>query len=139
MLGNIDRFIACISQTIFHRHHDINNSIQSALIIIYDRAWKKNYSAINLKAYRVHLDITENWKHCSKIIFKCVNSAMRPIFNESFTEKRGLWVPWTVHRTHWKSMKHSSQKKKKKRMKCRRWTQTLYPNGYIVQKLFQNS
>ena len=25
----------------------------------------------------------ENWKNCSKIIFKCVNSAMRPIFNES--------------------------------------------------------
>ena len=24
---------------------------------------------------------TENWKHCSKIIFKCVNSNVRPIFN----------------------------------------------------------
>ena len=24
---------------------------------------------------------TENWKHCSKIIFKCVNSTVRPIFN----------------------------------------------------------
>ena len=23
----------------------------------------------------------ENWKHCNKIIFKCVNSAVRPIFN----------------------------------------------------------
>ena len=24
---------------------------------------------------------TENWKHCSKIIFKCVNSIVGPIFN----------------------------------------------------------
>ena len=24
---------------------------------------------------------TENWKHCSKIIFKCVNSIVDPIFN----------------------------------------------------------
>ena len=34
----------------------------------------------------------ENWKHCSKIIFKCVNSAMRPIFNEKIVEKWSLWV-----------------------------------------------
>ena len=24
---------------------------------------------------------TENWKYCSKIIFKCVNSTVGPIFN----------------------------------------------------------
>ena len=24
---------------------------------------------------------TENWKHCSRIIFKCVNSIVEPIFN----------------------------------------------------------
>ena len=33
---------------------------------------------------RVRLDITyfaENCKHCSKIIFKCVNSTVEPIFN----------------------------------------------------------
>ena len=44
--------------------------------------------------------ITENWKHCSKIIFKLVNNTMWPIFNESLAEKRDLWVPWTVHETH---------------------------------------
>ena len=33
---------------------------------------------------------TENWKHCSKIIFKYVNIAVGPIFNESFVKKRGL-------------------------------------------------
>ena len=35
---------------------------------------------------------TENWKHCSKIIFKCVNSIVGPIFNEKVTEKWNLWV-----------------------------------------------
>ena len=30
----------------------------------------------------------ENWKHCSKIIFKCVNSAVRSIFNECFVKKK---------------------------------------------------
>ena len=39
---------------------------------------------------RVRLDTAENWKlklktekYCSKIIFKCVNSTMRPIFKKS--------------------------------------------------------
>ena len=30
---------------------------------------------------------TENWKHCSKINFKCVNSVVRLIFNEKVAEK----------------------------------------------------
>ena len=34
----------------------------------------------------------ENWKHYSKIIFKCVNSAVGPIFNEKVAEKWNLWV-----------------------------------------------
>ena len=41
---------------------------------------------------RVYLDTSyfaENWKYCNKIIFKCINSAVRPIFNENFVEKRG--------------------------------------------------
>ena len=41
---------------------------------------------------RTYFAETENWKHCSKIIFKCVNSAMRPIFNEKVAEKWDLWV-----------------------------------------------
>ena len=28
-----------------------------------------------------------NWKRCSKIIFKCVSSTVRPIFNEKVAEK----------------------------------------------------
>ena len=54
--------------------------------------------------FRVCLDRTyfaENWKNCSKIIFKCVNSAVRHIFNEKVDEKWSLWVPWIVHGTHW--------------------------------------
>ena len=35
---------------------------------------------------------TENWKHCSKIIFKCVNSTVGPIFNEKVDKKWNLWV-----------------------------------------------
>ena len=31
-------------------------------------------------------------KYCSKIIFKCVNSTVRPIFNEKIAEKWNLWV-----------------------------------------------
>ena len=43
---------------------------------------------------------TENLKHCSKIIFKCVNSTVGPIFNEKVDKKCNLWVPYTVHGTH---------------------------------------
>ena len=32
------------------------------------------------------------WNHYSKIIFKCVNSTVRPIFNEKVAKKWNLWV-----------------------------------------------
>ena len=32
------------------------------------------------------------WNHCSKIIFKCVNSTVGPIFNEKIDKKWNLWV-----------------------------------------------
>ena len=32
------------------------------------------------------------WNHYSKIIFKCVNSAVGPIFNEKIDKKWNLWV-----------------------------------------------
>ena len=48
---------------------------------------------------RVRLDTAENWKlklkiekYCSKIIFKCVNSTMGPIFNEKVVKKWNLSV-----------------------------------------------
>ena len=50
--------------------------------------------------YNLFLLKTENWKHYSKIIFKSVNSAVEPIFNEKVAEKWNLWVLWIVHGTH---------------------------------------
>ena len=52
---------------------------------------------INNELLRVCLDRTyfaetENWKHCSKIIFKYVNSDVGPIFNEKIDKKWNLWV-----------------------------------------------
>ena len=41
---------------------------------------------------RTYFAETENWKHCSKIIFKCINSTVGPFFNEKVTEKLNLWV-----------------------------------------------
>ena len=55
----------------------------------------------------VYLDIVyfaENWKHYNKIIFKYGNSAVGPIFNEILVKKICLWVSWTVHGIHWKSL-----------------------------------
>ena len=56
---------------------------------------------LRVRLDRTYFAETENWKHCRKIIFKCVNSTMGPIFNEKVTEKWDLWVPCTVHKTHW--------------------------------------
>ena len=54
--------------------------------------WRKNILG-------VHLDTVENWKlklktekHCSEIIFKCVNSTVGPICNKKVAEKWNLWV-----------------------------------------------
>ena len=59
----------------------------------------------------------ENWKHCSKIILKRVNSAVWPIFNESFAKKRGFagfvntaQDPLEKHKSH----RNTLLKKKKK-------------------------
>ena len=49
-------------------------------------------STIRVCLDRTYFAETENWKHCSKIIFKYVNSAVELIFNEKVTEKWYLWV-----------------------------------------------
>ena len=41
---------------------------------------------------RTYFAETKNWKYYSKIIFKCVNSAVGPIFNEKVVEKWNLWI-----------------------------------------------
>ena len=46
--------------------------------------------------YRIRLDTVYfcwNWKYCSKIIFKYVNSIVGPIFNEKLVKKWSLWDP----------------------------------------------
>ena len=48
---------------------------------------------------RIRLNTTyfaENWKYYNKIIFKCVNSDIEPIFNIFFFWIKWLWIPWTV-------------------------------------------
>ena len=69
---------------------------------------------------------TENWKHCNKIIFKCVNSTVRPIFNEKVEKKWSLWDPWRVHlcTVHKRSVNSCDWKKEKKKEK----TQTQHLN-----------
>ena len=51
-----------------------------------------NYCRLWVCLDRTYFAETENWKHCSKIIFKCVNSAVGPIFNEKMDKKWNLWV-----------------------------------------------
>ena len=60
----------------------------------------------------------KNWKYCSKIIFKCVNSVVWPIFNESFGEKE-------VYGSHKQCPTPTGKDRnmflKKKKPKMRRW------------------
>ena len=66
---------------------------------------------------RFYLDITyywklktKNWKCCSKIIFKCVNSTMRPSFKVIFGEKSTCWSrgqctgPTKKTQPHWETL-----------------------------------
>ena len=55
---------------------------------------KPNVIFISLRVYldRIYFAETKNWKHCSKIIFKCVNNTVGSIFNEKVAEKYNLWV-----------------------------------------------
>ena len=86
------------------------------------------------------------WNHCSKIIFKCVNSIVRPIFNEKVAKKWNLWIhkQYIMHCLQQKSQHlrllfieqylNSNRvlpkrvKKKKKRKTQLLKTQTCYPN-----------
>ena len=77
-----------------------------------------------------------NWKYCSKIIFKCVNSIVRPIFNKKVTEKCNLWdrkqctyALFTVDKVNYcglekKKMKNVEEKRRR-RFHCN-------PNGHQV-------
>ena len=98
------------------------------------------YFSINIGFIWIELIFAEtenwNWKHCSKIIFKRVNSTMGLIFNEKVAEKCNLWDLWIVHGALFivdKSTIASWIKKKKKNrnaeQKHKRQNQ-CNPNGY---------
>ena len=107
---------------------------------------KQSYSHHSFIEFRVCLDWTYfcwNWKHYSKIIFKCVNSAVRPIFNMFFWIK-WLWVQWIVREqccystwtmllqlwiVNFVSLKGVNEKKKKKRRKGKRWNENAKANA----------
>ena len=108
--------------------------------------WLRNKREKQLKQSRVRLDwayFCWNWKHCSEIIFKCVNSAVRPIFNEKSAEKCNLWDLWIVHgcTVHIWLINHCGLNKKKKKKKKEKNAEQkckchnhLNPNGYLIKK-----
>ena len=79
-----------------------------------------------------------NWKHCSKIIFKCVNSAVGPIFNKKVAEKYNLWdreqytdVLFTVDKVNYCGWtKKKKTKERKTQLKKRGRRNNLDPNGH---------
>ena len=84
----------------FVKKFKINELIKKLNILYY---WQKNYKYIKiynflrvLRSVWIQLIFAKienwNWKHCSEIIFKCVNSIVGPIFNEKVAEKWNLWV-----------------------------------------------
>ena len=96
---------------------------------------------------------TENWKYCSKIIFKCVNSVVKPTFNEkwlksevvgpvnsvrmhcSLENSQKLWLlfmnsAWIVAVIAQVPLKCSFEKKKKKKKKSK----TQMQNSKCVSK-----
>ena len=85
---------------------------------------------------RVCLDTTyfvKNWKNCNKIIFKCVNSVVWPIFNESFGEKGVYGSCKQCPRPTGKDRNIFLKKKKKKKTKnADVETQTQYPSKYLA-------
>ena len=78
-----------------------------------------------------------NWKHCSKIIFKCVNSIVGPIFNEKVAKKWNLWIRKQCTNALFTGEKSTSVgwKKKKKKEKStrqkRRQNNQLNPNTHL--------
>ena len=84
-----------------------------------------------------------NWKHCSEIIFKCINSVVGPTFNKKVAEKCNLWNPWTMHgcTVHSWQSQLCRLKKKKKREKRRGETQTpesLQSKRALSLEIYQN-
>ena len=89
---------------------------------------KGTFNIVNLGCVRIELIFAEtenwNWKHCSKIIFKCVNSTVGPIFNKKVAEKCNLWdreqctdALFTVDKVNYCELNQKKKKKKREREK----------------------
>ena len=91
---------------------------------------------------------TENWKHYSKIIFKCVNCALWSIFIILFSKKSACrsYKQRTLSPAQWIHVhercsycSHMLEKKKKKEGNVKLKTQTRNkpsPNGHVVMLIF---
>ena len=77
-----------------------------------------------------------NWKHCSEIIFKYVNSTVGPIFNKKVAEKCNFWdreqctdALFTVDKVNYCGW---TKKKKKTQFWKRRRKNKCNPNGHYI-------
>ena len=93
-----------------------------------------NVKNVHLESVWIQLIFAENWKYYSKIIFKCVNSIVKPIFNEKVTKKWSLWDLWTMYGyiVHRRIVKSHSLKKKKKSANRKMPTHNVDPNPTLV-------
>ena len=66
------------------------------IYIYFFEAKKENLKKEHLRSIWIQLKLKTE-KHYSKIIFKYVNSAVSPIFNEKVVEKCSLWDSWIVY------------------------------------------
>ena len=75
-----------------------NQSMDSTFLVQAAYTWKMLWVRLDWTYYCWNWKLkTENWKYCSKIIFKCVNSTMGPILNFF-----SAWtVLWTVMNSAW--------------------------------------
>ena len=83
---------------------------------------------------------TKNWKYCNKIIFKCVDSIVEPIFNIFKYVKHTQYMnsAYTVHK-QW-ILSHGLKKKRKRERERERERalkmQTPNPNRHMIIQKF---
>ena len=115
-------------------HQKAHNTSFSLILLIGQPLgfWRKKIVLFHVSKLRVCLDwvyFCWNWKHYSKIIFKCVNSVVGPIFNKKVAEKCNLWdceqctdAMFTVDKVIYcrlnKKKKKKKKKKKEKKTQC---------------------
>ena len=99
---------------------------------------------------RTYFAETENWKHCSKIIFKCVNSTVGPIFNKKIDKKWNLWVSeqcirllfmystWTVAACEGGKRVKKKKNAETETQRSRRWNQTHTKIQIFGNKVIDN-